>query len=169
MFLIYFKGKTHEKTWLIGKDFDAGRDWGQEEKGTTEDEVAGWHHWLDGRESEWTPGVGDGQRGLVCCDSWGRKESNTTERLNWTELNWKEKLGVSIPEDLMKCFIVSSVSQFSRSVVFDSLRPHEPQHARPPCPAPTPGVHPNACPLSRLNHKYAGLEKQDTAGFWLSG
>ena len=67
----------------------AGRDWGQEEKGTTEDEMAGWHHWLDGRESEWTPGVGDGQRGLVCCDSWGRKESDTTERLNWTELNWK--------------------------------------------------------------------------------
>ena len=64
---------------------DAGRDWGQEEKGTTEDEMAGWHHWLDGRESEWTPGVGDGQGGLVCCSSWGRKESDTTERLNWTE------------------------------------------------------------------------------------
>ena len=65
---------------------DAGRDWGQEEKGTTEDGMAGWHHWLDGRESEWTPGVGDGQGGLVCCDSWGRKESDTTEQLNWTEL-----------------------------------------------------------------------------------
>ena len=48
-----------------------------------EDEMAGWHHRLDGRESEWTPGVGDGQGGLVCCDSWGRKESDTTERLNW--------------------------------------------------------------------------------------
>ena len=47
----------HVKSWLIGKDSDAGRDWGQEEKGTTEDEMAGWHHWLDGRESEWTPGV----------------------------------------------------------------------------------------------------------------
>ena len=78
----------HVKSWLIGKDCDAGRDWGQEEKGTTKDEMAGWHHWLDGRESEWTPGVGDGQGGLVCCDSWGRKESDTTERLNWTELNW---------------------------------------------------------------------------------
>ena len=66
---------------------DAGRDWGQEEKGTTEDEMAGWHHWLDGRESEWTTGVGDGQGGLACCDSWGRKESDTTELLNWTELN----------------------------------------------------------------------------------
>ena len=73
------------KSWLIGKDPDAGRDWGQEEKGTTEDEMAGWHHGLDGCESEWTPGVGDGQGGLVCCDSWDRKESDTTERLNWTE------------------------------------------------------------------------------------
>ena len=61
------------------------RDWGQEEKGTTEDEMAGWHHWLDGRESEWTLGVVDRQGG--CCDSWGRKELDTTERLNWTELN----------------------------------------------------------------------------------
>ena len=68
------------------EDSDAGRDWGQEEKGTTEDEMAGWHHWLDGHKSEWTPGVGDGQGGLACCNSWGRKESDTTERLNWTEL-----------------------------------------------------------------------------------
>ena len=75
----------HAKSWLIGKDSDAGRDWGQEEKGTTEDEMAGWHHGLDGRESEWTPGVGDGQGGLACCSSWGHKESDTTERLNWTE------------------------------------------------------------------------------------
>ena len=82
----------HAKRWLIGKDSDAGRDWGQEEKGMTEDEMAGWHHRLDGRESEWTPGVGDGQGGLACCDSWGRKESDTTERLNWTELNWRISL-----------------------------------------------------------------------------
>ena len=61
---------------------DAGRDWGQEEKGTTENEMAGWHHRLDGYEFESTPGVGDGQGGLVCCDSWGRKESDTIERLN---------------------------------------------------------------------------------------
>ena len=66
---------------------DAGRDWRQEEKGTTEDEMAGWHYWLDGRESEWTRGDGDGQGGLECCDSWGRKESDTTEQLNWTEEN----------------------------------------------------------------------------------
>ena len=77
----------HAKSWLIRKDSDAGRDWGQEETGMTEDEMAGWHHWLDGRESEWTPGVGDGQGGLACCDSWGRKELDTTEWLNWTELN----------------------------------------------------------------------------------
>ena len=64
---------------------DAGKDWGQEEKGTTEDEMAAWHHRLSGHDSEWTPGVGDGQGGLVCCDSWGRKESDTTERLNWTK------------------------------------------------------------------------------------
>ena len=63
----------HVKSWLIGKDSDDGRDWGQEEKGMTEDEMAGWHHWLNGHESEWTPGVGDGQGGLVCCGSWGRK------------------------------------------------------------------------------------------------
>ena len=76
----------HGKSWLIGKDFDAGRDWGQEKKGTTEDEMAGWHHRLDGRECEWTLEVGDGQGGLVCCDSRGRKESDMTERLNQTEL-----------------------------------------------------------------------------------
>ena len=71
------------KSWLIGKDPDAGRDWGQEEKGTTEDEMAGWHHWLNGHEFEWTPGVGDEQGGLACCHSWGHKESDMTERLTW--------------------------------------------------------------------------------------
>ena len=65
---------------------DAGTDWGQEEKGTTEDEMAGWHHRLDGRESEWSLGVGDGQGGLACCDSWGYKESDTTERLIWSDI-----------------------------------------------------------------------------------
>ena len=74
----------HTKSWLIGKDSDAGRDWGQEEKGTIWDEMAGWHHGLDECEYEWTPGVGDRQGGLACCDSWGRKESDTTEQLNWT-------------------------------------------------------------------------------------
>ena len=78
----------HAKSWLIGKDSDAGRDWGQEEKVMTEDEMAGWHHRLNVHEFEWTPGVGDGQGSLACCDSWGRRESDTTEQLNWTELNW---------------------------------------------------------------------------------
>ena len=79
----------HAKSWFIGKDYDAGRDWRQEEKGTTEDEMAGWHHWLDGHESEWTPGVGDGQGGLACCNSWGCKESDVTEQENWTEEIYK--------------------------------------------------------------------------------
>ena len=74
------------KSWLIGKDPDAGRDWGQEKKGMTEDEMAGWHHWLNAHEFGWTLGVGDGQGGLAFCNSWGHKESDTTEQLNWTEL-----------------------------------------------------------------------------------
>ena len=78
----------HSKSWLIGKDSDAGRDWGQEEKGTTDDEVAGWHHRLDGHEFGWIPGVGDGQAGLACCSSWGLKESDMTQRPNWTEISF---------------------------------------------------------------------------------
>ena len=73
------------ESWLIWKDPDDGKDWGQEEKGTTEDEMVGWHHWLNGHGFGWTPGIGDGQRVLACCDSWGCKESDTTEWLNWTE------------------------------------------------------------------------------------
>ena len=74
------------KSWLTGKDSDAGRDWGQEEKGTTEDEMAGWHHWLDGCESQWTPGVDDGQGGLECCDSWGCRVGH-----DWaTDLIWSD-------------------------------------------------------------------------------
>ena len=72
----------HAKSWLIGKDSDTGRDWGQEEKGTTEDEMAGWHHQLDGHEFEQAPGVGDEQGSLACCSPWGLKESETTEQLN---------------------------------------------------------------------------------------
>ena len=72
------------KSWLIGKDPDAEKDWGQEETGTTEDKIVGWHHRLDGHGFGWTPGVGDGQGGLACCSSWGHKESDTTEQLNWT-------------------------------------------------------------------------------------
>ena len=92
------------KSWLIGKDSDAGRDWGQEEKGMTEDEMAGWHHQLDGHGFGWTLGVGDGQGGLVCCDSWSRKELDTTERLNWTELKEKHTLEEVV---LFCCVIIS--------------------------------------------------------------
>ena len=74
------------KNWLIGKDPDAGKDWRREEKGMTEDEMAGWHHRLNEHEFEQALGVGDGQGGLACCSPWGCKESDVTERLNWTEL-----------------------------------------------------------------------------------
>ena len=123
----------HVKSWLTGKDSDAGRGWGQEEKGTTEDEMAGWHHWLDGYEFEWTPGVGDGQGGLACCDSWGCKESDTTEQLNWTE--WL-LFTVCLLLLLLSLLIFSSV-QFNRSAVSDPLRPPGLQHAPPPCSLPT--------------------------------
>ena len=89
----------HAKSWLTGKDSDAGRDWGQEEKGTTEDEMAGWHHWLDGHKFEWTLGVGDGQGGLVCCDSWGRKELDRLS--NWT--NNYSIAAASAPKLLQSC------------------------------------------------------------------
>ena len=76
------------KSWLIGKDPDAGKDWRQEEKGMTEDEMVGWHHWLNGHEFEQTPGDGEGQESLVCCNPWGHKELDMTEQLN-NKLNWK--------------------------------------------------------------------------------
>ena len=79
------------KSWLIWKDPDAGIDWRQEEKGTTEDKMVGWHRWLNGHGFRWTPRIGNGQRGLACCDSWGHKEVDTTEWLNWTELKRKFK------------------------------------------------------------------------------
>ena len=83
--LQYF-GHLMWRAWLIWKYLDTENYWGQEEKWMTEDEMAGWHHRLNGRESEWTPGDSDGQGGLACCDSWGRKELDTTEWLKWTEL-----------------------------------------------------------------------------------
>ena len=71
------------KNWLIGKDPDVGKEWKQEEKGMTEDEMVGWHHRFIGHEFEQAPEVGDGQRSLVCCNPWGRKESDMTKWLNW--------------------------------------------------------------------------------------
>ena len=87
-----FIGKTDAevetpKNWLIWKDPDAGKDWRWEEKGMTEDEMVGWHHWLNGHEFEQALRVGDGQGSLACCSPWGHKELDTTEWLNWTELN----------------------------------------------------------------------------------
>ena len=78
-----FIGRSDVKSWVIWRDPDTGKDWGQEKKGTTKDEMVGWHHQLNGHGFGWTSGVGDGQGGLVCCGSWGRRESDTTEWLNW--------------------------------------------------------------------------------------
>ena len=113
----------HVKSWFIGKDFDAGRYWGQEEKGITEDEMAGWHHWLDGCESEWPLGVGDGQGGLACCYSWGRKELDMTEQLKWTEPHH-----TSIPwtpqSTFLKALEVAAPSVWSQLVpMFSRLAP----------------------------------------------
>ena len=86
------------KSWLIWKDPDAGRNWRQEEKGMTKDEIVGWHHRLNGHEFVQALGVGNGQGGLVCCRPWGHKTLDTTEQLNWTEMctlleeYWKEKM-----------------------------------------------------------------------------
>ena len=88
------------KTWLIGKDPDAGKDWGQEEKGTTKDEMVGWHHQLDGHGFRWTPGVVDRQGGLACCSSWGHKESDMTEWLNWPEHQPKSNFHKNISMEL---------------------------------------------------------------------
>ena len=77
------------KNWLLGKDPEAGKDWRQYEEGTTEDEMFGWHYWLNGHESEQVPGVGDTQGSLACCSPWSHKEMDTTEWLNGTE--WEKK------------------------------------------------------------------------------
>ena len=78
------------KNWLIWKDPDAGKDWKQEEKGMTEDEMVGWHHWLYGHEFEQALGDGDEQGSLECCSPWGHKQSDMTEQLNWTDrtISW---------------------------------------------------------------------------------
>ena len=131
----------HAKSWLIGKDPDAGRDWGQEENGMREDEMAGWHHRLDGRESEWTLEVGDGQGGLACCDSLGHKESDTTELLTWTELNDDYEFGWVIsngwyypPEDKLLSptwhqSIRSLLTMFPFWIHFFFSLPHEDRHS----------------------------------------
>ena len=93
------------KNWLLGKDPDVGKDWRQEEKGMTEDEIVGWYPWIDGHGFEQAPGVNDGQGCLACCSPWSHKESDTTERLNWTSLlsSWY------FLESPLKQFVVESL------------------------------------------------------------
>ena len=115
----------HEKSWLAGKDSDAGRDWGQEKKGATEDEMAGWHHRLDAHEFGWTLGVGDGWGGLECCNSWGHKELDMTERLNWTELMGLDAMiFIFWMLNFKPAFLLSSFTfikkLFSSSLIFSS-------------------------------------------------
>ena len=114
------------KSWLIGKDAEAGKDWGQEEKGTTKDKKAGWHHWLNGHEFGYTPGVGDGQGGLMCCGSWGYKESDTTEWLNSNELIWLiSLLAIELNQSLPMCspalFLLASATLVSDCSKFSSV------------------------------------------------
>ena len=97
------------KHWLIGKDPDAGKDWRQEEKGMTEDEMVGWHHRLEGHEFEWAPGVDDGQGDMACCSLWGRKELHRTERLSWTEVG-KRFIGESRREHRQATRVFSQIN-----------------------------------------------------------
>ena len=105
------------KSWLIWKDPDAGKDWRWDEKGTTEDEIVGWYHRLNGHEFGWTPGVGDGQGGLACCGSWGHKESDTTEWLNWTELN----IFQSTISTLLEYFLCEAFSHWTFMILFRKI------------------------------------------------
>ena len=94
------------KSWLLRKDPDAGKDWRQGKKGTTEDEMVGWHHELDGHEFEQALEVDDGQGSLTCYSPWGCKESDTTERLNWTKLNADDPTLMAENEEELKSFLM---------------------------------------------------------------
>ena len=120
------------KNWLIGKGPDVGKGWRQEKKGAREDEMVGWHHWLNGHEFEQAPGDGEGQGRLASWSLWVTKSQTLSD---WAA------------EHLHR-----SPAQSSRSAVSDSSRPHEPQHARPPCPSPTPRAYSNSCWWSRWCH-----------------
>ena len=107
-------------SWLMVKDPDAGKDWGQEEKGMTEDEMVGWHQWLNGHGFEWTPRVGYGQRGLACCGLWGRKELDTTEWLNWlnTRIRKSSSIGLKFP----KVWLYQPEYKYPRNAVLLNVR-----------------------------------------------
>ena len=94
------------KNWLIWKDPDAGKEWRWEEKGMTEDEMVGWHHQLDGHEFEQAPGDGEGQGSLACCSPLGRKGSDKTERLNWTELKISERTEANERDNILHAYYV---------------------------------------------------------------
>ena len=116
----------HAKSWLTGKDPDAGKDWRREEKGTTEDEVVGWHHWLDEHESEQALGVGDGQGSLACCSPWGHKESDTTERLNWTaKVQFHIGVQRSLEEGAVLCFVAVRWACHTSTSATEGKRNHE--------------------------------------------
>ena len=125
------------KSWLIWKDPHAGKDWEQEEKGTTEDEMVGWHHWLNGHGFGWTPEVGDGQGGLVCCGSWGHKESDTTEQLNWSELFILPKSSLTSlnPSRSYVCLILCRENRCSRVTSHCLVAVCTHSGASPPVPA----------------------------------
>ena len=106
-------GPLDAKSWLIGKYPDAGKDWRQKEKGTTENEMVWWHHWFNGHEFESTLGVGNGQGGLAYCSPWGHKELDMTEWLNWTELNW---------ELIDSVVIVSHTTHLKFTILFDPYK-----------------------------------------------
>ena len=135
------------KSWLIWKDPDAGKDWRREEKGTTEDEMVGWHHQLNGHEFEWTLGVGDGQGGLVCCSPWGRKESDMTEQLNWTDLLSEHSVFT------YKWQIISKDSELLKRSQFDSKQSSNNVHIQfqPKIPTSSAEIYLHGRMLTSLN------------------
>ena len=114
------------KNWFIWKDTDAGKDWRQEEKGTTEDEMVGWQHWLDGHEFDQALQAGSGQGGLVCCSPWGHKESDTNELLSWTEHCFSWTSSFIIVNEVKQISLADSVCIYvlSFTVIPNSLQPH---------------------------------------------
>ena len=108
------------KSWLIGKDPDAGKDWRWEEKGTTENEMVGWHHRLNGHGFGWTPGVGDAQGGLACYGSWGHKELDMTEQLNWTDSYFLKFLMLFT----VKMYMLKTTQEMCSLVNYSKANPH---------------------------------------------